>query len=251
MPTPANSITVKILDVITDSMKEIGVLAAGETAPIDQTADVLKKLQRLIDRYNAREVMVYNVNFSTYTIPANSNPVTIGPGGVIDINQRPVDILSMALFLNSNSIPVKLTLNKRDQQWWAAQTIPSLTSSVTTDFYYSPDWPLGNIYLWPIDTVTADFQLQSRLVLTEATSYSQDFTMPPGYWDLIVYDLADSIAEMFGRSSTPDLLRKLGIARKAVQVNNMQSPRLSSDAPSSRGNNEARPDFNFLTGLSQ
>ena len=246
-----NSITVKILDIVTDSMKEIGVLAAGEIAPIEQTADVLRKLQRLIDRYNARQVMVYNVNFSTVTIPANTNPVTIGPGGVIDVNQRPVDILTMALFLNSNSTPVKLILRKRDQQWWAAQTIPSLTSSVTTDFYYSPDWPLGNIYLWPIDTVTADFQLQSQLVLTQATSYSQDFTMPPGYWDMIVYDLADSIAGMFGRQTTPDLIRKLTAARKAVQVNNLSSPRLSSDAPSSRGNSDCRPTYSFLTGMPQ
>ena len=33
-------------------------------------------------------------------------------------------------------------------------------------------------------------QLETRLVLThQATSYNQDFTMPPGYWDLVVYDL--------------------------------------------------------------
>ena len=251
MTTAANSITVKVLDIVKDSMKEIEALSAGETPSNEDQADVLRKLQRLIDRYNARQVMVYNVNFSTYTILANTNPVTIGPGGDIDINQRPIDILTMALFLNSNSTPVKLILNKRDQQWWAAQTIPSLTSSVTTDFYYSPDWPLGNIYLWPIDTVTADYQIQSQLILTEARNYNDNFTMPPAYWDLVIYDLADSIAGMFGRTSSPDLLRKLTAARKAVQGNNISSPRLSSDAPSGKGSNDCRPDYSFFTGLPQ
>ncbi len=246
-----NSITVKVLDIVTESMQEMGALAAGETAPIQDAADVLKKLQRLIDRYNARKVMVYNVNFATYSLPANTYPITIGPGGAIDVNQRPVDIESIAIFLTSSSTPVKLILNKRDQQWWAAQTIPTLTSSLTTDFYYSPDWPLGQIFFWPTQTIVHDFQLETRLVLTQATSYNQDFTMPPGYWDLVVYDLADSIGGIFGRSSSADLLRKLTQARKAVEVNNISSPRLSSDAPSSRGVNDARPDYNFLTGMPQ
>ena len=249
--TAANSITVKVLDIINEAAQEIGVLAAGEALPIEQAADILKKLQRLIDQYNARTVMVYNVNFATYSLPANTYPITIGPGGVIDVNQRPVDIESIAIFLNSNATPVKLILNKRDQQWWAAQTIPTLTSALTTDFYYSPDWPLGQIFFWPTQTIVHDFQIETRLVLTQVTHYNDNFTMPPAYWDLVVYDLADSIGAMFGRQSTPDLMRRLAMARKAVQVNNISSPRLSSDAPSDRSTRDGRPDFSFLTGLSQ
>ncbi len=249
--TAANSITVKVLDIIKASMQEIGALAGGEQPSNDDQVWVLQKLQRLIDRYNARQPMVYNVNFATYTILANTNPVTIGPGGDIDVNQRPIDILTMALFLNYNSTPVKLNLNKRDQQWWAAQTIPSLTSSVTTDFYYSPDWPLGNIYLWPIDTVTADYQIQSQLVLTQAKNYSDNFTMPPAYWDAIVYPLAISLCPSFQRSASPELVQLAAQSIKAIQVNNISSPRLSSDAPSGKGVNDARPDYSFLTGMMQ
>ena len=65
-----NSITVKVLDIVTESMQEMGALAAGETAPYSgcRPGRSGRKLQRLIDRYNARKVMVYNVNFATYSL---------------------------------------------------------------------------------------------------------------------------------------------------------------------------------------
>lgn len=245
----ANSITVKALDIVNSAMTEIGALAGGESPSSNDLAAVLQKLQRLIDSMNARRPMVYNVNFTKFTMPANTSPVTIGPSGIFDVDQRPVDIDSIGLFLDSGSIPVELPLNKRDQQWWAAQTIKELTSSLPTDFYYSPDWPLGNIYFWPISTAQYNILLQSRTVLGEYTGFSQNFSLPPGYWDAIVYQLAVSICPMFERPASADLIGLRREAVKAIQVNNITSPRLSSDAPSGKGVNDARPDFSFLTGM--
>lgn len=247
----ANSITVKALDIVKSAMKEIGALAAGETPSNDDQADVLQKLQRLIDSMNARLPMVYNVNFSTFTLLANNSPAAIGPGGDFDVNQRPVDIDTIGLLLVNSDMPVQILLNKRDQQWWAAQTIKSLTSTLPTDFYYSPDWPLGQIYFWPVPTSTHDVQLQFRTVLTEYSGIDQDFSLPPGYWDAIVYMLAVSICPMFEKTASSELVALMRSAMKAIQVNNMGSPRLSSDAPSGKGANDARPDFSFLTGMPQ
>jgi hypothetical protein len=102
----ANSITVKALDIVNAAAFEIGALAGGEQLSSDDQAWVLQKLQRLIDRYNAREVMVYNVNFTVFTLnpPINPlDPTTIGPGGNFDVNQRPVSIESIGLILDSDT----------------------------------------------------------------------------------------------------------------------------------------------------
>lgn len=246
--TAPNSITVTAQVMIKAAMQELGILAGGEQPSLDDAAWVLQKLQRLIDKYNAREVMVYNVNFTVFTLPANASPVTIGPGAMFDVNQRPIDILSIGVILTGGQ-GVELQLNNRDQDWWAANTIKNLTSSLPTDYYYSPDWGTGNIYFWPISTASYQVRLQTRLVLSEITTYNAAFTMPPGYWDLIVFDLADSIGPSFERPATPDLLRKRTEALKAVQVNNISSPRLSSDSPSQGVSGQGRPDYNFLDGL--
>lgn len=251
MPT-ANSITVKALDIVIDAMKEIGALASGETPSNDDAADVLRKLQRLIDRYNARETMIYNVNFTLFTLnpPATpETPTTIGPGGDFDVNQRPVSISNIGLILEGTP-GVELPLNRRDDDWWANNRIKGLTSTLPTDYYYSPAWPLGQIFFWPVPTASHQVRVESRLVLGEYNGLDDDFTMPPAYWDLIVYELAISIGPSFEREPTSTLIGLWKAAIKAVQVNNISSPRLASDAPT-QTNGGGRPDFNFLDGLTR
>lgn len=244
-----NSITVKALDIIKDAMLEIGALAAGENPSSDDEAWILRKLQRLIDRYNARRPMIYNVNFPRFTLKANHSPHTIGPGGDFDINQRPVEIVAAALILAGGS-EVEIPINLRDDAWWADNRLKALTSTYPTNLYYSPDWPLGNLNFWPVPTSVNDVRLEMRLVLTEVTSYAQTISLPPGYWDALVYPLAISLCPSFERSASPELLELNRQAIKAVQSNNTTSPRLASDAPSQKGNS-SRPDFNFLTGSTQ
>lgn len=246
----ANSLTTTGLDLINAAMTEIGALAGGESAALVDAAWCLQKLQRVIDRWNARAPMVYNVNFSRWTIPINTAPITIGPGANLDVIQRPVDIVGVSLILTTpGATEVEFPLNNRDQDWWAGLSLKKLTSTLPTDFYYSPDWPNGSLYLWPIPNTVNDIRVQTRAIIAEITSYSQSFTMPPGYWDLIIYDLAVSIAPSFDRPVSPDLRESLRQAIKAVQTNNIKSPRLMSDAPTEGGSNNSRPGFNFLTGL--
>lgn len=249
---PANSITVTVQSVITAAMQEIGAISSGETPSLADSAQILQKLQRLVDTFNARRPMIYNVNFQRFTLPVNTAPVTIGPGQDFDINMRPVEIESISLILinSTGNGTVEIPLNKRDQDWWAAQTIKNLTSTLPTDFYYSPDWPNGGIYFWPVPTAVNDVRLQLPLVLGEYTAYNTSFTMPPAYWDAMVYTLAVSICPMFNTSASADLLNLRKEAIKAIQVNNIASPRLKSDAPSQPTTANARPSWSFLTGMS-
>lgn len=251
MPT-ANSITVKALDIITDAMVEIGALAPGETPSNGEQPSVLRKLQRLIDRYNARDPMIYNVNFTLFMLNPPATPetaTTIGPGGDFDVNQRPVSIESIGLIL-AGTPGVELPLNMRDDDWWANNRIKGLTSTLPTDCYYSPDWPLGKLFFWPVPTASHQVRIQTRQVLGEYTAYNQAFTMPPAYWDLIICELAITLCPSFEREPSSTLIANWKAAQKAVQVNNIQSPRLASDAPT-QSSTKGRPDFNFLDGLTR
>src|SRR6185503_3081863 len=120
-----------------------------------------------------------------------------------------------------------------------------------TDFYYSPDWPNGSVYLWPVPSAVNDVRLQMPIVLGEYTAYDQKFSLPPGYWDAVVYSLAVSICPMFNVPVSPDLRGLLSIAIRGIQFNNISSPRLASDSPSQSIVARCRPDFSFLTGLPQ
>lgn len=254
MPTTPNSITVTAQSLITAALQEIGALSPGEQVPTEDAAWVLQKLQRLIDRYNAREPMVYSVNFTVYTLPVNKQPVTIGPGADFDVNQRPVSIKSASLILN-NGAPgpndVEVPLNIRDDDWWAQQTIKGLRSTLPTDLYYNAGWPNGELNFWPVPTAVNQVRLETELVLAQIKTYNQQFSMPPAYWDAIVYPLAVGLCPSYERQASVDLLREEAKAIKAVEGNNISSPRLASDSPSQSSTSRSRPDFNFLTGLNQ
>lgn len=248
----ANSITVAALDLISDALKEIGALAPGEQPSTDDEPDVLRKLQRVIDSLNAKRQMIYTTSFTVFNLGVQNNPYLIGPGATFDVNQRPVEIPSISLILSqSTGGTVELPLMPRDNDWWAMQQIKNLQSTLPTDYYYSPDWPNGSIYFWPVPTAVNQVRVELRAVITELTSYAQHFTMPPGYWDAVVYSLAEAISPMYERPVSPDLLRLKTQAIRDVEANNIKSPRLASDSPTQPGKSRARPDFNFLTGLTQ
>lgn len=240
-------------------MQELGLLDPGASPSAEDSQWLLQKLQRLIDQYNAQLTMIYNVNFTLFTLNPPSDPlvpVSIGPGADFDCNQRPVTIPSIGLVLEGTP-GVELPLNRRDDEWWANNRIKALTSTLPTDYYYSPSWTVdddgnqwGAIFFWPVPTASHQVNLRSRQVLGEYLSVTDSFTMPPGYWNLIVYELAISAAPSFGRQGDPTLLAAWKRALKAVQVNNISSPRLASDAPS-QVSGQGRPDFNFLDGLSR
>ena len=256
MPNTPNSITVAALDIITSALQDLGVLAAGESPNAADAQWSLTKLQRLVDRYNARLPMIYSSNFTLFTMPAGNNPFTIGPGATFDVNQRPVSIPSIGLIL-AGTPGVELPLNPRDDAWWANNRIKGLTSTLPTDYYYSPDWLVqsngaqwGQIFFWPEPTASYQISLQSRQVLGIYAAVTDDFTMPPAYWDLIVYELAISLAPSFGKTPDQILIAGRQAALKAVQGNNISSPRLASDSPTQQ-RGKGIPDYSFLTGLSR
>lgn len=256
MPTTAaNGLTVTALSLINAAGQEIGALAAGEQFDTDNQAWVLQKLQRVIDTANAKRVMVYANVFSTFTLVAGTTPHTIGPtpatgpAPTFIVNQRPVEIPTIGLVLiNTNPTTVEIPLTRRDKEWWADQSVKNLTSPIPTDYYYEPDWPNGSIYFWPVPDAVNNVLLQLRTVITELTAPSQLFTMPPAYWDWIVYKTAIAIGPSFERQISSDLRGLMMEAERAVQGNNIKSPRADTGDAGMPGSGITDGLFNYYSG---
>jgi hypothetical protein len=226
VPVPPNSITVTALSIITAAMQEIGALAAGESPSNDDQAWCMQKLQRVIDTFNAKRTMVYANIFSTFTLQASLTPHTIGPTGTFAVAQRPVEIPTIGLILvNTNPATVEIPLTRRDKDWWADVRVKNLTSSIPTDYYYEPDWPNGSIYFWPVPNAVNNVLLQLRGLYQQLTQPAQTFTMPPAYWDVLIYTLAEAICPSFEREPSPTLLGLKMTALRALEGNNIKSPR--------------------------
>jgi hypothetical protein len=249
--TAANaSVTAQPQDIISSALTEAGIQNPQEPIDADMAAWGLEKLQRLIDLINAKRSLIYNVNFPLFNLQANHAPHTIGPGGDFNVPLRPVKVVGASFVLNSaSSNPVDTPINIRDDDWWNANPLKSLTSSIVTDLFYSPDTPLGTLNFYPICNVASPVRLELWVGLAQAISLQASIGLPAAYWDFIVLSLAVRLSPSYGKEASPTLIGLLKEAAKGVLDNNSGPPRIDTNSgmPGSPGN--GRPDFNFLTGL--
>jgi hypothetical protein len=235
------------LSICTAAAIELGAVAAGEPLSAADAAWILAKANRLLNNWNAEREAVYNSTLVPFTIVPSLNPSTIGPtGATFTVTQRPVSIDGAVVVLTNVTPNVSQEITIRDEDWWRAQSVKAITSTFPTDLFYSPSWPNGDIYLWPVPTVAYELQLQLRTVLASFT-LTGAVSLPPGYLDAFILTLAEEIGPGFGLAASPQTVASAAKARARVFANNHEPQRImTQDAgmPSA-----SRPDFNYKTGL--
>jgi hypothetical protein len=244
-------------DIINDALQYIGVYGATLPAPADTEYLAnqnlgMRTMNRELDSWAALDRYAYNVTFSRFTLVPNLAPHTIGPSGAtFTVSQRPVKIVGASLILNNVTPEVDSPIiNIRDDQWWLNQRVKGIKTSIPTDLYYSPDFPLGQLNFWPIPTFAYDVRLEMWGLLTQFTSLSTSFVFPPGYRKALVLTLAEQLCSPFGRQLSPKLIADANASRVILQSNNAQSPRISSADVGTQGSRTGmKADFNYYTGL--
>ncbi|HEX7796744.1 MAG TPA: hypothetical protein VF456_20420 [Vicinamibacterales bacterium] len=238
--------------IATEAAQEIGAVALGDPLPAADAMTMLGKIQRLLNNWNADRRAVYATSFDTYTLVPNLSPHTIGPtGATFTATIRPVSLDGVNLILSDGGTPTNLTITVRDNQWWLAQTIPTIATTVPTDVYYQPDWPNGKLYFWPVPQTAYQVQLMTRVLLNDVPDLDTAFSLPPGYHDAIVLTTAEeSFSVFWGPTSQPPplIMQKAREARSRIFDNNDQDPRLKTRDSGMESLSGRRGDFNFWSG---
>lgn len=235
-------------DLVTDALLEINVYDALDEPSPQDAAFVLRKLNRILDNWNAERPGVYAEQFQSYTLTPALSPHTIGPSGTFVVTQRPVTVEGATLVLNTANSP-QVGIRLRDRGWYQSLSIPSLSTQMPTDLYYEPAWPNGNLYFYPVPSAAYHVILWTRIVLA-SLGLNDAFTLPPGYQDAITLTLAEDIAPTFEKPVAPSLARKAMEARARIFSNNIEIPLLStqdSGMPTSGGGG-GRGNKTYYTG---
>jgi hypothetical protein len=229
-------------NIVTDALIEIGVYDPLQPPSAEDSAFVLRKLNRLIDNMNAERQAVYASVFQAFTLTPALQPHTIGPSGTVAVAQRPVSVDGAMLVLNNVTPNVDVPIRIRDKEWWLGLSVPALTNSMPTDLYYEPAWPNGKLNFWGVPTTAYGVVLLIRALLSQFT-LATTFYLPPGYQDAITLTLAEEICTPFRKQPTDRLTLSAMRARARIYANNNETPRIETrDAGMPGGGGET---FNY------
>jgi hypothetical protein len=219
--------------LVTASLKRLGVIAGIETPTADLLVDGLDRLQDIVATWATESLMLYGQGnlYQNPLIPQVS--YSVGPGGDIDVDPRPpwLDLVSL---LHPGPPAWETLLTPLTREAWDLETQKVQTSSLPSAFWYNPSWPLGNVALWPVLSDTSQVAVLRLYVpgpLPSVFTLDTVLSLPQGYFRALRDTLAIELAPEVGRPVDPVLVKvatetkaQLERANWRIQVRTLARP---------------------------
>jgi hypothetical protein len=213
-----------VRDCVTDALRELGVLAAGEVASADDEIAGLAALNRLVDAWAAERLQIFTNSRTLFTITSGLADYEVGPtaspGAVMPF---PMFVENCNYLDSSISPSLEYQLQPLTNAAWARVPIKTLQSPRPTCYYWNATFPLGTLTLWPVPTATTlQGVLYSPTQVAEFTGLSQAISLPPGYRRMIVKNLALELSPSYERPASPELRQQAMESVSVVKRSNIQ-----------------------------
>ena len=191
-------------DLISSSLRLIGVLASGEVPSNSESSDALVSLNEMLDSWSTERLFINAITREPFPLTVSKRTYTMGPGGDFD-TVRPIRITGAVLryIRNENTdIPVRI-LNSRQ---WSKIVDKDTDSSIPTYMYPEGTFPLETLNFWPIPESVNDIIIYSIKSLAQFDDLDAELSFPPGYSRALRYNLALELADEYGRPIPPRVM---------------------------------------------
>lgn len=230
-------------DVITASLKKLGVLASGEVPTAGEQSDALIAFQNMLDSFSNQRLVIYSVLRETFALTAGQQTYTFGIGGNFN-STRPQKIENAGVLAYGTNPQAELPMTIINKDQWANLIVKAVTSSIPIYLYNDDANPLANINIWPVPTVNTSLITYSWKPLSNYAAINTVITLPPGYLRMLVYNLAIELSSDYGISAPDQVVAVAVQSMRNIKRMNSKPIYLSTDAAlgSSKGS------FNWLIG---
>jgi hypothetical protein len=218
------------LQLITDALLICGAHAAGEAVADVDSAQGLRMLNQMLDSWRLESLLVYAIDRQVVNLVAAQGTYTIGTGGDFNLT-RPVKIERAGFVDNSVSPALELPMRVLSDNEYQEIVLKGLQSPWAYWLYYDQAYPLGNVVLWPVPTLTRQVALYLWHPLSQVASTGTTVDLPPGYEKAIVWNLALDLAPTYGRELSPMVLKTAIDAKAAIKIVNSAPQLLKTDVP--------------------
>lgn len=211
--------------IIQDALIQIGAVDVRDAMPAEDAAFGLRELNRMIASWNAEDLMVYTVDRQTFSFVPSQQFYTIGTGG--DFNtSRPVVIEMASVLVNGAEIRIEI-LN--DEQWRDV-TLKTVSSTFPLQMWANGNYPLNTLAFWPIPTAVNTLVLYTWGQLPSFATVNQTVSLPQGYEDALVTNLAVRLSPGYGIQPSPVLMQNAQMAKARIKRINWEPTYRSVDS---------------------
>lgn len=219
------------LQLITRSGTLVGIFAQGETPSAADAQDALAIVNGLLDGFATQRLTLPASQREVFSFVTNTSTYTIGPSGADWTTTRPASIDTMAvLSVNAQPYPFEIPMAPLDDQSYDGLSIKTLTATFPFNYYYNATFPNGTLFVWPTPTDVANYQavLYTPTQLATFATLTTSYTLPPGYYRMLYYNLALEMAPAFGRPMDPVIAKLAGDSLADIKRLNVEMTDLSA-----------------------
>ena len=194
--------------LVTASLRELDVLAAGEVPPDDEVTSGLEVLNRMVNAWKAEQVFIYQLTATELALTANDGTYTVGAGGDFNV-LRPVHLTAVTVRDSVTTPPYEAGLQEMTDADWAGVVIKTQTASRPQAFHFNLTYPLATLNFWPVPTsTTLTGIIYAPEAVAEFASINSTVSLPPGYERMIVKNLAVELAPSYDAQVSTQLERQ-------------------------------------------
>jgi len=199
------------LQVITDALKLIGVVAGHEVPTAAETQDSFARLSELIDSWGTHAQTLLVPRRDVVPLVAGQQVYPIGPGLAVDL---PVPMaLDDVSYVLAGSPETEVFLALGSDRAAVGTTQKLLTGALPQTVQYTRTHAGGELWVWPVPTVAQDLVLYWRETLAQFPDLVTPVDLAAGYAKALRTNLAIELAPEFGRVVDPTVER---LARESL-----------------------------------
>jgi len=216
-----------VRDLLADALTEIGVIDPGAPMDADTSSFALRTLNRMMSAWANDDLMVYTVDRTVFNLVASTPTYTLGVGGVwaTPYAVRPGQIDMASVMVNGAEVPLTIF----NDEEWRDTTVKTVTGTFPTGIWCNGNYPLNTVTVWPIPTTANQVILYLWGQVGAFADVNATVTLPQGYDDAIVYNLAVRLAASYGKEPNPSTASLANAAKARVKNMNYEATYRSVD----------------------
>ncbi len=210
---------IKVQDIITAALQDIGAAARDETPSVADMTDGLKKLNFMIDAWSVRSLMVIGTILESFTLTSGQYIYTIGIGGNLN-TPKPSEITD-AYVRDTNNEDTPINIISADD--YSAITDKAISTGRPEGLFFDEGQtqalvPTGIICLYPSPDQAYTLFLRSQKALIEFANLTDTVSFQPAYYEALEYNLAVRLWPQYHSFKAPVDRTITELARESMKV---------------------------------